>query len=164
MEQVERKFIPSLREGVDVIRMIFFKRLKEYLVGKYGQESPPFHGMLAGAIMNELFGTSNPDEKFVLFARENQDRIQEELKLVASEFEDLRLLLTDGLRIHFLCNHQEELVEEKENEELLARAREYGILIEERDVPLPKGFMELVYRVGKSYGLVASQENSPVAT
>ncbi|MEA3547072.1 MAG: hypothetical protein U9R66_05350 [Thermodesulfobacteriota bacterium] len=164
MEQIERKLIPSLREGVDVIRMIFFKRLKEYLVSKYGQESPPFHGMLAGAIMNELFGTSNPDEKFVLFARENQDRIQEELKLVASEFEDLRILLTDGLRIHFLCNHQEELVEEKENEELLARAREYGILIEERDVPLPKGFMELVYRVGKSYGLVVFQENVPVAT
>jgi hypothetical protein len=55
-------------------------------------------------------------------------------------------------------------VEEKENEEILARAREYGILIEERDVPLPKGFMELVYRVGKSYGLVGSRKNSPVAT
>ena len=164
MEQIERKLIPSLREGVDVIRMIFFKRLKEYLVGKYGKEAPPFHGMLAGAIMNELFGISNPDEKFAAFARENQDLVQEELKLVASEFEDLRILLTDGLRIHFLCNHQEGIGEEKENEDILARARDYNILIEERDVPLPKGFMELVYRVGKSYGLVMTRKNSAAAT
>ena len=150
--KIDRKFIPSLREGVDMVKMIFFKDLKNYLQGKFKEKEPAYCGMLAGAMMNELFGTPNLDEKFKSFTHENSERIRQELGNVAHEFKDLCILLTDALRIHFLCNHQEEI--EDNNEEILVKAKEYGILIEERDVPLPKGFMELIYTVGKARGLI----------
>ncbi|MCK5324195.1 MAG: hypothetical protein KAJ45_08605, partial [Desulfobulbaceae bacterium] len=139
--KIDRKFIPSLREGVDMVKMIFFKDLKNYLQGKFKEKEPAYCGMLAGAMMNKLFGTLNHDEKFKSFTHENSERIRQELGNVAHEFKDLCILLTDALRIHFLCNHQEEIKDN--NEEILVKAKEYGILIEERDVPLPKGFMEL---------------------
>ena len=151
-ETVKREFIPSLREGVDIVRMIFFKKMKETFSQKYKDEDEAYPGMLAGSIMNELFGTPNPSAKFSDFASANAQRVQQELSKVGEQFPDLLIPLTDALRIHFLCNHQEGIVDN--NEEILKNAKEYGILIEERDVPLPKGFMELVHRVGVSYGLL----------
>ncbi len=155
MVEIERKFIPSLREGVEIVKMIFFKNLKDYLVREYPGEKNLYYGMLAGAIINELFGIENSDKKFIDFARNNREIISVEFSRIGEQFSDLRILLTDALRIHFLCNYQEGLVEG--NEEILSRARDCGILLTERDVPLPKGFMQLVYQVGKSYGLIVPQ-------
>lgn len=151
-ERIERKFVPSLREGVDIVRMIFFKKMKEHLTKKYPNEDASYPGMLAGAIMNDLFNTRNPAENFASFAAANKEVIQKELECAAAQFPDLRIPLTDALRIHFLCNHQEGIVEN--NEEVLRKARDYGLLIEDRDVPLPKGFMELTHRIGVAYGLL----------
>ncbi len=151
-EEIDRKFIPSLREGVDMVRMIFFKRIQTHLAGKYPQEEVAYRGMLSAAVMNELFGTPNPEPKFAQFSAEQSDRIQEELAGVAENCSELCIPLTDALRIHFLCNVQEGI--DSDEAPVLARARDLGVLIEERDVPLPKGFMELVHRLGKSAGFI----------
>ncbi|MEN8141583.1 MAG: hypothetical protein ABFR97_10210 [Thermodesulfobacteriota bacterium] len=150
--EIDRQFIPSLREGVDMVRMIFFVNLRDYLQERYSDEDEGYGGMLAAAVMNELFGTPNPEERFALFHEEQQERIAAELAGVAENFADLCIPLTDALRIHFLCNVQEGI--EGEEAAVLARAREVGVLISERDVPLPKGFMELVGRLGQAYGFV----------
>ncbi len=156
--KVERSFIPSLREGVDVVRMIFFKKLREHFAESSPGQSPQLNGMLAGAVMNEFFGTPNPEEKFAAFVAENRERIDQELADLATNFKDLRIPLTDALRIHYLCNYQEGI--DGDEATVLARARDLGVLMAERDVPLPKGFMELVYRVGKAHGLINEQTPS----
>lgn len=153
-EEINREFIPSLREGVDVVRMIFFKNMKEYLAGKYPEEDQEHSGLCAAAVMNELFGTPNPQEKFAGFAAENQKRISRELNNISAEFPELCIPLTDALRIHFLCNQQEGIA--GDHEATLRRARDLGVLLEDREVPLPKGFMELVGRLGKAYGFLTS--------
>ncbi|MFH1217343.1 MAG: hypothetical protein V1706_12650 [Pseudomonadota bacterium] len=155
-DQLDRKFIPSLREGIDVVKMIFFQDLKQSFARKFAGEDSAYPGMLAGAVMNELFATPNPQERFQLFAEENRVRIVDELKNVAGEFPELCILLTDALRMHFLCNHQEGI--DDGNKEILKKAKECGILLAERDVPLPKGFMALVYQVGRARGIIAEQK------
>ncbi|MFZ5766960.1 MAG: hypothetical protein ACOY4H_15390 [Thermodesulfobacteriota bacterium] len=151
-EHDARKFIPSLREGIDVVKMILFQELKQSFAGRYPEEGAGYPRMLAAAVMNELFGTPNPGEKFVRFAGDNRRRIVDELHAIGQKFPDLRILLTDALRMHFLCNHQEGIREG--NEQILRRAEEYGILLSERAVPLPRGFMELVHRVGRTKGII----------
>lgn len=155
MSEIEREFIPSLREGIDVVKMIFFKQMKEHLQKKFSDEESSYSGMLTGAILNQLFLTPNTQEKFVRFVADNNSIIEQELHNISSQFKELCPLLTDTLRMHFLCSHQEGL--DDTNGELLKKAKQYGILIEEREVPLPKGFMEFVYRVGKGYGLIIEQ-------
>lgn len=153
-EEVKKELIPSLREGVDVVRMIFFKNMKEYLAGKYPEAGKDYPGHCAAAVMNELFGTPNPEEKFAEFAADNQETITRELKNISTQFPELCIPLTDALRIHFLCNQQEGVA--GDHEATLRQARDLGVLLEDREVPLPKGFMELVDRLGKAYGFINS--------
>ncbi|MFP3983231.1 MAG: hypothetical protein ACLFV2_06015 [Desulfurivibrionaceae bacterium] len=153
-EEVKKELIPSLREGVDVVRMIFFKNMKDYFTGKYPEAGNDFPGLCAAAVMNELFGTPNPEEKFAGFAADNRETINRELNNISTQFPELCIPLTDALRIHFLCNQQEGVA--GDHEATLRRARDLGGLLEDREVPLPKGFMELVGRLGKSYGFINS--------
>ncbi len=148
----QRGLIESLREAVDVVRMVFFMRAKKSLQARYGHKDEEFQRLLSAAMLNRLFGTPNPQSPYREFAEEHAELIDRELKRVPEEFPDLLIPLTDALRIHFLCNHCEGMPDL--SAEILAQAREYGILLEDRDVPLPKGFMNLVYRIGKAYGLI----------
>jgi len=148
----QRGLIESLREGVDVVRMVFFIRAKKSLQARYGHKDDEFKRLLSAAILNRLFGTPNPQSPYREFSEEHAELVDQELKRVPEEFPDLLIPLTDALRIHFLCNHCEGMPDL--SAEILAQAREYGILLEDRDVPLPKGFMNLVYRIGKAYGLI----------
>ncbi len=154
-EQVEREFIPALREGVEIVKMIFFMKVRDRAETRYPDEDRGYFGMLAGAVVNDFFGTPNPEPRFRDFAEQNRERIDKMLADVPVHMEPLRIPLTDALRVQFLCDHQEGL--EDGSGAILKRARELGILIEDRSVPLPRQFMNLVYQVGKAHGLVRDQ-------
>ncbi len=154
-DKMDREFIQAIREGIDIVRMVFFVRMRDHILEHYTGNSREWCQMLTGAILNELFGTRNPEPRFVSFAQEHSSLIEKELRAVPENFGDLLIPITDALRMHFLCNHQENMPDYSLS--VLARAKDYGILLEERNVPLPKGFMEMVYRIGKAYGLVVEQ-------
>jgi hypothetical protein len=147
---VESRLVPIMRGGVDVIKMIFFRKLKDHLSVTYKEKDANYISMLSGAVLNDLFGTPNEQEPFASFGVENKKEIQETLEGVSENFEEMRIPLTDALRIQFLCDSQEG----HDSTETLSRAAELGILLKERDVPLPKNFLELVRRLGSAFGLI----------
>lgn len=147
---VDRKLIPALREGVEVVKMILFKELKPYLGEKYLQRGAEFGGRLSGAVINELFGTPNPDPTFAAFAQAQRVIIDDELGLLAVRHPNLRIALTDALRMQFLCDHQENI----DSTAVLSRAARIGILIAEREVPLPATFMNMVRTLGSRLNLL----------
>ncbi len=154
--EYESKLVPILREGIDVIKMVLFQKLKNRLAEKYtGQESSQIN-MLAGAIINEIFGTPNTQEPFATFLTQHQSRIQQELSEIATEFPEMRLPLTDALRVQFLCDHQEGTG----SSSILSRAKELDILLTERDAPLPGQFMGLVRKLGGSFELLTPLQPS----
>lgn len=150
MQEYESKLIPIMREGVDIIKMIFFKELKEKLSSKYMNRDTRYISRLTGAIVNELFGTPNSQEPFAAFVEENLFFIKLEMKNIATELEHMRIPLTDALRVQFLCDSQEDI----DSSAVLLQAKEVGILILEREVPLPAKFMNLVRKLGGSYDLL----------
>ena len=151
--QVESKLVPAMREGVELVKLILFKKLKPGYASKYPDKDASFAGMLTGAVINELFGTPNNQERFAAFYAENKNLIQSELKSIATECEDLRIPLTDALRMQFFCDSQEGI----DSEFILKQARQYDILILERDVPLPKTFLNLVRQLGVAFGILQPQ-------
>ncbi len=151
--EFESKLIPVLREGVVVVKMILYKELKPYLAEKYPDRDSSDIGMLTGAVINDLFGTPNTETRFMQFVDENRTVVDREITCIATRFEALRLPLTDALRVQFLCDSQEGIG----NEGILTRAREVGILRMDRDVPLPKFFMNLVRRLGVAYRILSPQ-------
>ncbi len=155
----EKGYISHLRDGIDIVRMVLFlklkKRLKKRFQAKKGKE---FVMLLSGAVVNELFGLHNPKEPFATFSKENKKLIQDELSKIPKTFPELLIPITDSLRMHFFCNHAEGMPDLSAT--TLERARNLGILLEDRPTPLPKNFMELVYKIGESYGLITTQEKS----
>ena len=149
--QYESKLIPVLREGIDVIKMIFFKKLKTHLPHKYPHKDGTYINYLAGAVINELFGTENPAEPYASFALENKFFIKLELKNIPSDFPEMRIPLTDALRVQFLCDYQEGI----DSSHILTQAKQQGILLIDRDAPLPAKFMTLVRKLGGGFDLIA---------
>jgi hypothetical protein len=151
--ELEGRLVPILREGVEVVKMVFYKRLQAYLAGKYADRSRQDINQLAGAIINDLFATPNPEEPFASFLQQNRDCIAAEMSSLAASFPELRAPLSDALRVQFLCDAREGL----DSTALLTRARQLGILVMEREVPLPKHFLEMVRSWGNAFHFLKSR-------
>lgn len=148
--EFESRLIPIMREGIDVIKMIFFRKLRSYLSKRYANEEGQYINMLAGAIINDLFGTPSTVEPFATFIEKNRARIEGEMQNIPIEFSEMKIPLTDALRIQFLCDHQEGI----DSSSVLQRAKDLGILIVDREVPLPASFTSMVRKLGGAFGIL----------
>jgi len=146
----ESKLIPILREGVEIVKMISFKKLKEALAQKHPDQENAFITKLAGALINAIFGAPTHEEPFAVFARNHANLIAHEQAKVGDMLAELRIPLTDALRIQSLCDHQEG----QDSTTTLQQAQDLGILLTDRDLPMPHSFIELVRRLGSSFGLL----------
>ncbi len=146
----DSKLIPVLREGVECVKMIFFSELQKLLVGKFPESDKLRRNKLAGAAINRYFGMLNPDPEFADFASREEKVIKDILRTVATDLQTLRIPLTDALRIAVLCDHQVGV----DNSAILVDAQECGILLVEREMPMPNKFVELVRRLSNANGLV----------
>ena len=144
------QLIRSLREGVSVVQMVLFKEVRANLMNNRPDLDKTKLAMLAGSITNEVFGTQNPEEKFVRFCKANWGDIEQELLNIKEELAPLCTFLTDALRIQTLCDHQEG----GDSSATLLRAKELEFLIEERDIPLPSSFLTSVRELGKLHNLL----------
>jgi hypothetical protein len=149
----ESKLVPVLREGIDIIKIVFFKEFKMYLGGKYPGLSDEDGGKLCGAVINDLFGTPNEEISFAAFVSENQTVIQAEIASIPENFEKLCMPLTDALRVQFLCDDLEGI----DGKSILEKAKDHGILISDRDIPLPKTFLNLARKLGVAHKILAPE-------
>ncbi|MCP4343676.1 MAG: hypothetical protein GY799_33575 [Desulfobulbaceae bacterium] len=148
--QKDSQLIRSLREGVSIVQMVLFKEVRANLISKRPNLDKSQLAMLAGSITNEVFGTQNPEEKFVRFCKENWGEVEQELLNIKEDLAPLCALLTDALRIQTLCDHQEG----GDSSVTLLRAKELDFLREEREIPLPSSFMSSVRELGKRHNLL----------
>lgn len=146
----QSQLIAVLREGVSVVQMIFFKEVRAGLSHKFPEKDVSFLSMLAGAIVNDIFGTANPEEKFVTFHKQNRGLIEQELLALPDEHTQILPALTDALRIQSLCDSQEGM----DSSLLLTRANELGVLLMDRDIPMPSTFMTLIRDIGEQHNLI----------
>jgi len=163
-EKPGSRLIPVLREAICVVQMVLFKELRSLLAQKYPERDALSVAMLTGAVTNELFGSLNMEEKFQDFRRRNRAAIEQELLGLATELPGLAAPLTDALRMQALCDQVMDENKEERNEKLLTQAAEIGLLIKEREMPLPSTFMTMARALGDEHHLIiapmeTSQEN-----
>jgi hypothetical protein len=146
----QSRLIAVLREGISVVQMALFKELKELLSSRYPEQDQITRSMLAGSITNEIFGTPNPEPKFVAFHHEHRAVIEQELLGLAANLPHLRRYITDALRIQALCDNQEGIGPDN----TLLMAEKFGILVKDRTIPLPSSFMTLARDLGEQHQLI----------
>jgi len=144
------RLISVLREGICVVQMVLFKEVRALLGTKYPARNPLQLAMLTGAITNELFGSLNREKKFENFRRENRADIEQALLSLARELPDLTAPLTDALRMQALCDN----TEEKDSSRILNQAAEIGLLLPDRELPLPSTFMTMTRALGAAHQLI----------
>lgn len=149
-ERKKSHLIGVLREGVALVQMVFFKETRTLIENSRQDMDPKSRAMLAGAVTNELFGTPNPEPVFQQFREQHQADIEQILLGLADDLPMLRSYITDALRVQTLCDSQEG----KEDATVLTAADKCGILIKDRDVPLPSVFMTLTRGLGQKYQLI----------
>ena len=149
-KKIQGDLVPTLRQGIDIIKMVLFKELKPYLENKYPRISTDDIARLTGAVVNSLFCIENMEKTVADFMADHQDTVQQELDAFASNFDHLTIAITDALRIQYLCDCQEGI----DSEAVLEKALKLDVLIKDRDVPLPGAFMSLVRSFGVAYKIL----------
>lgn len=144
------QLLAALREGIAIVQMVLFKELREKLAEMKTEHDKAYTSMLAGSIINEIFGTQNPEEKFARFRSENRAVIEQELLSLRDDHPTICQHVTDALRIQTLCDHQEGI----DSSTTLIRAKENGFLHEDREIPLPSSFMNSIRKLGKLHNLI----------
>ena len=154
MRENEKKFqgeiVPTLRQGIDIIKMVLFKELKPHMEKGYPQMAAEDTARLTGAVINDLFGIQDMEKSVETFTAANQHLIDAEVAAFAENFDHLRIPLTDALRVQYLCDSHEGI----NSESILEKADKVRILISERDVPLPGAFMSIVRSFGVAYKIL----------
>ena len=142
--------VESLREGVAIVQMVFFKELRTQISKRFPELEQKEQLMLSGAVTNELFGTKNSEARFAQFRKSHKAVIEQELLGLATNLPELRPYITDALRVQTLCDSHEGV----EDTAVLEAADRIGILLKDRDIPLPSVFMTFARGLGDQHQLI----------
>jgi hypothetical protein len=155
--QFDSKVVPVMREAIVMVQMILYQRLKDDVQKRYQDWSDQEKQWLAGAVVNNLFGTEAADRDVNVFARKQRQLIEQELRELKGRVGDLIPHLTDALRMQTICDNHKEI----HSLPCLLMAKELGLLDEERVLPMPSTFMIAVRKLGAEYGLVGAVQATP---
>lgn len=144
------QLIASLREGIAIVQMICFKELRSQVNNRHADKETQIRAKLTGTIVNEIFGTPNQEPEFVKFRKKNWGTIEQELLSVRTNLSSSLSILTDSLRIQVLCDQQEGT----DSGATLINAKNYGFLLDEREIPLPSTYMALIRIIGEKHNLI----------
>jgi replicative DNA helicase len=155
---VDSQLIPVMREAVMTVQMIVFKVLKASVHDRYVDQIEPYHTQLAGAVINNLFGTQPLDAAVAVFATSNRHLVERELRELSNCCGSLIPVLTDALRMKTICDNQEGI----HSIPSLLMAKALGLLLEDRPLPLPSTFMMQVRHLAAEHGLVEPMQAAPL--
>lgn len=154
---VDNKVIPVMREAIMTVQMVLFKELRQSLHDRYVDAPESHHARLAGAVINNLFGTQPLDEAVAAFAAANRELVERELHELVGQVPSLLPLLTDALRMKTICDNQEGI----HSIPSLLMAKALGLLQENRPLPMPSTFMLQVRTLAAQHGLIEPMQATP---
>lgn len=150
-ETAASRLLPILLEGIEVNKMVLYRKLAAFISPRHPEQPPAFPGQLAGAVINDLFASpTDLPEPVAAFITAHRELIDLERQAFTNEAPELRIVLTDTLRMQTICD----LMAGLPDPELLQRAESAGILLTEREMPLPHTFIDMARRLGTANGLL----------
>jgi hypothetical protein len=158
MTSFESKLLPILRQGVAVIQMILYKKVRDHLSHRHPYRLQEDINKLSAAVINDVFGLENTKEPFKSFAENNRDWIDEVIENIPEEMADVMGPVTDALRITVLCDSQEG----RDTSAILERAHDRRLLVVSREIPLPARFISLVRELGSANDILLPPEISTI--
>ena len=95
--------LPMMRDAITTVQMVLFQTLRQSLRERQAELDETLHTRLAGAVINNLFGTRPVDEAVSAFAAANRDLVEAELRGLADHCAGLRPRLQAGRQCTTAC-------------------------------------------------------------
>jgi len=150
-ENAAGRLLPILQEGIEVSKMVLYRKLQAFIAPRLPEKPPVFAGQLAGAIINDLFvPPTDLPEAAATFMTANRELLDRERQAFTSAQPEMRIVLTDTLRMQTICD----LTAGLPDPGTLQRAEGAGVLLSDREIPLPHTFIDMARRLGKAHGLL----------
>jgi hypothetical protein len=155
--RIDSKIIPVLREAILAVQMVLYRCLKKNISNRFPDWPVEKQGRLAGAVVNNLFGSVPADSEVAHFASEHRQLVEDELRGIGDYHKELLPFLTDALRMQTICDNQEGI----HSVGSLLIARTLGLLQEQRNLPLPTPFMLSVRNLAAAHNIVEPIQVAP---
>lgn len=145
------RLLPILQEGIEVCKMVLYRKLAAFIAPRLPEQPPEFSGQLAAAVINDLFvSPTELPEAAAAFIATHRELLDRERQAFADGQPELKIILTDTLRMQTICD----LMAGLPDPGILQRAESAGVLLAEREIPLPHSFLDMARRLGKAHGLL----------
>lgn len=147
------RLLPILQEGIEVTKMVLYRKMAAFIAQRLPDTPATFPGQLAGAVLNDLFASpAELPEAAAGFICDHRALLDQERQAFLAEQPELRIVLTDSLRMQTICD----LMAGLPDPNILPRAEGAGVLLSEREMPMPHTFIDMARRLGKANGLIVS--------
>lgn len=150
----QSQLVPVLREGIDIVKIVTYKTIKEYFNQHFSSIEQSDCNKLSGIILNIIFGTPNIEEEIIKKQVQFKTEIQRVIDELPGVFGDFCDTITDALRIQVLCDGYNNI----DSTPILEQAAQLKILQKDRELPLPNTFIILVRELGAKHQLLAPMQ------
>lgn len=145
----KKRLARKMISGVDNVRLVLYKVLTDNFLKKYQEKGEEFSKNLAGAAVNEIFGSHN-DASLKTF-EENRNNIVEEIECLGTKHSELKRAITDAIRVLIQASAMLSGKLLKNQHEIFNNAIERGIFIKGGDNPKPETFLKMTEELCRNY-------------
>ena len=135
--------------GVDVVRLVLNKILRDDFSKKYQKEGEEFYKTLAGATVNEIFG-SHSEASRITFDK-NKETVVEEIETLGIRHSELKRPITDAIRVYIQASFILRGELPRNYSVIFNNAIDRGVFIGGGGQPIPKTFLAMTEELRKKY-------------
>ncbi len=145
----KKRLARKMISGVDNVRLVLYKVLTDDFSKKYQEKGEEFYKTLAGATVNEIFGSHNEASQITF--EENKENITEEIKNLGTKHSELKRAITDAIRVLIQASFMLNGRLPENYEAILKNAIKRGVFLKGGEKPNPKIFLEMTEELSRKY-------------
>jgi len=145
----KKRLARKMISGVDNVRLVLYKVLTDDFLLKYQENGEEFCKNLAGAAVNEIFGSHN-DASMKTF-EENKNIVIEGIENLGIKHSELKRAITDAIRVLIQSSAMLSGKLPENQNDIFNSAIERGIFIKGGDNPKPKIFLKMTEELWRKY-------------
>ncbi len=145
----KKRLAKKMIHGVDNVRLVLFRILSDDFLEKYQEKGESFCKTLAGATVNEIFGSQNESSQITF--QENKKLIVEGIENLVIKYPELKRTITDAIRVLVQASAMLSGKLPENYNIIFNNAIERGIFIKGGENPNPKTFIKMTEELSKKY-------------
>jgi hypothetical protein len=140
-KRAKEELVNRMMSGVNMITVGIFSRLLSRFSRTLPQKTA---GMLAAAVVNELFFRPPVNQEAAAFLRSNYKQVQEEIANLSGDAE-IKNAFTQAIRVNLIISQEQGKISTQEAIGKLEQSMKRGVLLQGGEMPTPEHFLPFAH-------------------